>query len=32
MIDYKRIAKEIAKHIKMGIDKIETLSFNAGRF
>ena len=28
MIDYKRIAKEIAKHIKMDIDKMETLSFN----
>lgn len=28
MIDYRRIAKEIAKHIKMDIDKIETLSFN----
>lgn len=26
MIDYKRIAKEIAKHIKMDIDKMETLS------
>lgn len=27
MIDYKRIAKEIAKHILMDIEKMETLSF-----
>ena len=32
MIDYKRIAKEIAKHILMDIDKMETLSFTVKYF